>query len=65
MLNSIFLEPISLEEVFCFINTMNPNKSLKLKGISAYFIKIAANVIAVPVLVFCNFSFLFGIFQNV
>ena len=46
--NSIYLEPTSPQEVFKEINSLNLNKSPGLDGISAYFIKLASDIIAVP-----------------
>ena len=43
---------------------MNLNKSLWLDGISAYFIKLASDIIAVPLSILCNLSFFEGVFPN-
>ena len=62
--NSIYLEPTSPQEVFKEINSLNLNKSPGLDGISAYFIKLASKIIAVPLSILCNLSFSEGIFPN-
>lgn len=64
MPNSIFLEPVSPAEMFNVIHTLNSNKSPGLDGIPAYFIKMAADVIAVPLSILCNFSFSIGVFPE-
>ena len=46
--NSIYLEPTSPQEVFKEINSLNLNKSPGLDGITAYFIKLASDIIAIP-----------------
>ena len=62
--NSMYLEPTSPQEVFEEINSLNLNKSSGLDGISAYFIKLASDIIAVPLSILCNLSFSEGVFPN-
>ena len=62
--NSVYLEPTSPQEVFKEINSLNLNKSPGLDGISAYFIKLASDIIADPLSILCNLSFSEGIFPN-
>ena len=62
--NSIHLEPTSPQEVFKEINSLDLNKSPGLDGISAYFIKLASDIIAVPLSILCNLSFSEGVFPN-
>ena len=62
--NSIYLEPTSPLEVFKEINSLNLNKSPGLDGISAYFIKLASDNIAVPLSISCNLSFSESVFPN-
>ena len=62
--NSIYLEPTSPQEVFKEINSLNLNKSPGLDGITAYFIKLASDIIAVPLSILCNLSFSEGVFPN-
>ena len=62
--NSIYLEPTSPQEVFKEINSLNLNKSSGLDGITAYFIKLASDIIAVPLSILCNLSFSEGVFPN-
>jgi len=61
---SIFLEPTCPIEAFNKINSLNTNKSPGLDGITAYFVKIAADVITIPFSTLCNFSFSLGIFPE-
>ena len=62
--NSIYLEPTSSQEVFKEINSLNLNKSPGLHGITAFFIKLASDIIAVPLSILCNLSFSEGVFPN-
>ena len=62
--NSIYLEPTSPQEVFKEINSLNLNKSPGLDGISAYFIRLVSDIIAVPLSSLCNLSFSEGVFSN-
>ena len=62
--NSIYLEPTSPQEVFKEINSLNLNKSPGLDGITAYFIKLASDIVAVPLSILCNLSFSEGVFPN-
>ena len=62
--NSIYLEPTSPQKVFKEINLLNLNKSLWLDGISAYSIKLASDIIAVPLSILCNLSCFEGVFPN-
>ena len=59
--NSIYLEPTSPQEVFKEINSLNLNKSPWLDRISAYFTRLASDVIAVPLSIL---SFSEGVFPN-
>ena len=62
--SSTFLEPTFPAEVFNAISSLNANKSPGLDGISTNFSKLAADIIAVPLSLSCNYSFLFGIFPD-
>ena len=44
---------------------LNPNKSPGLDGIPLHFVKVAADVIAVPFSMLCNLSFSREFFRNV
>ena len=46
------------------IYALNPNKSLYFDGIPSYSVRIAADVIAVPLSMLCNLSFSKGIFPQ-
>ena len=50
--NSIYLEQTSPQEVFKEINSLNLNTSPGLDGISAYFIRLICDIIAIPIF-FC------------
>ena len=60
--NSIYLEPTSPQEVFKEINSLNLNKSPGLDGISAYFIKLASDIMHFHCLfrVICHFPKVFS-----
>ena len=62
--NSIFLESTFPAEVFSISYALIPNKSPGLDGFSSYFVKIAADVIAVPLSTLCNLSFSKEIFSE-
>ena len=62
--NPIYLEPTSPQEVYKEFNSLNLKKSPGLDGISAYFITLASDIIAVPLSILCNLSFSEGVFPN-
>ena len=59
---SLFLTPTTSFEVFNLISGLKNTKSNGKDNISAYFIKVAAKVIAAPLAQLFNFTFLLGIF---
>ena len=58
--NSIYLEPTSPQKVFKKINSLNLSKSPGLDGISAYFVRLSSDIIAIPLSILCNLSFFEG-----
>ena len=59
---SLFLSPTTSFEVFNLISGLNNTKSDGRDIISAYFLRVAAKVIAVPLAQLFNYTFLLGIF---
>ena len=59
---SLFLTPTTSFEVFNLISGLKNTKSTGKNNISAYFLKVAANVIAAPLAQLFNYIFLLGIF---
>ena len=59
---SLFLTPTTSFEVFNLISGLKNTKSNGKDNISAYFLKVAAKVIAAPLAQLCNYTFLLGIF---
>ena len=55
--NSIYLKPTSPQEIFKEINSLNFSKSPALDGIPAYFIRLACNIVAIPLSTSRNLSF--------
>ena len=60
--NSIYFEPTSPPEIFKGINSLNLNKSPRLHDISAYFIRLASDIIAIPLPILCDLFFSKGVF---
>ena len=59
---SLFLSPTTSFEVFNLISGLNNTKSDGRDIISAYFLRVAAKVIAVPLAQLFSYTFLLGIF---
>ena len=59
---SLFLTPTTSFEVFNLISGLKNTKSNGKDNISAYFLKVAAKVIAAPLARLFNYTFLLGIF---
>ena len=59
---SLFLTPTTSFEVFNLISCLKNTKSTGKDNISAYFLKVAAKVIAAPLAQLFNYTFLLGIF---
>ena len=59
---SLFLTPTTSFEVFNLISGLKNTKSTGKDNISAYFLKVAAKVIAAPLAQLFNYTFLLGIF---
>ena len=59
---SLFLTPTTSFEVFNLISGLKNTKSTGKDDVSAYFLKVAAKVIAAPLAQLFNYTFLLGIF---
>ena len=62
--NSIFFEPPTVNEIIACIGSLNANKAVGYDNIPAYFLKVAAPIIAPYLCFLIDYAFLNGIFPD-
>ena len=60
----LFLSPTTPTEIFHQINSLKTSKSCGHDEVSSYFLKVAANILAAPLIYFFNTCFTLGIFPD-